>query len=233
MAYSEAEVLAGGLIHIPIIIGLLVFANSATKSRARELAENSSEHSGGANQLKSAEVEKELSKSNGGIIAETAAERIEAEEYLRIEAQTIAAEAKLKAREEKLASDSFIKLEAERIQIEEEQKSNNTNFNVDENFEARLMAEANRLEAEADIQEKKPASINNPKKEAFLLSNYSFKKIFSKVNPWQMGAVAFLAFGGFLLYQGYINTPVQTEESTLSERLLTYPKEDEFRKLKV
>ena len=36
MAYSQATVLAGGLVHVPIVIGLLSFFNGKTSKRYRE-----------------------------------------------------------------------------------------------------------------------------------------------------------------------------------------------------
>ncbi len=42
MAYSEAEVLAGGLAHIPVLIGVLLFCNNLTKSQYHKVAKEKS-----------------------------------------------------------------------------------------------------------------------------------------------------------------------------------------------
>ncbi len=220
MAYSEAEVLAGGLAHIPVLIAIFLVFNNVSKSRSRNRSQANEQQSAG-DYSKGIEVEAKLEAGTDRLksqailkgqeekdsaarvkaqaevdaLVKAEAERLEAEAKLKAEAERLEAEAKLKAEAERLEAETKLKAEAERLEAEAKAQSRNSQENVNSNneFEERLKAEANRLEFEAELAEQKQPVDS-------LSKGNSFTDFFKGLTVWQLGALAVLVIGGVSLF---------------------------------
>ncbi|WP_320676313.1 LysM peptidoglycan-binding domain-containing protein [Prochlorococcus sp. MIT 1300] len=212
MAYSEAEVLAGGLAHIPVLVGLLLFFNSAIRSRLDK--SNKQDKKTDSGEDTSSETSKEIIDLNARLKDEEKERQLITERRKAQEIESQLLNDKRKA-EEKLKEElKRQKANAEaqkRIEKEEE-----------EDFTAKLQAEANRLEAESELETRLKAETVRLEAESSQTNNSSetnelLPSFLSSFNPWQIAAVALLAIGGAGLY--LIESPEKYKDNELTSEL--------------
>ncbi len=178
MAYSEAEVLAGGLAHIPVAVGILIFINNIIKIRT----------------YNSTELVKQDKQNTTNILKKK--NPVDQERsYLNKDA--LNSEINLQEKEVNLTMTEEANLEEESIYTKTTERELQTNSNVQNQsleeqalFERSLQEKANQIEVEEILRESKSPFT---KKESAQASNYKKLKY---LNPWNIAALSLLFFSG-------------------------------------
>ncbi len=192
MAYNDAEVLAGGLAHVPILIGFVVFLNSYISSYQNR--EGSSTRKEDTQTATAAEQAQRIAQ-----------ERAAAEQAQRIAQERAAAESKnqdIDQRPDSYKSEISTPVNPPKSYVNSEKlDAFEKESNMVSTTEERLKDEVERLEAEAEFKKLEEQSRNKKS------SNFrtKIKKAFAKINPWQIGAIALLAVGGTNLFAAQEN----------------------------
>ncbi len=187
MAYSEADVLAGALMHIPVLIGLLTLFNAYTRRRGGDVSKDP------LTEQKEAEQELPNKESKPDSVIEYIEPNLEDKEE--------------KEDPQPNFQNGVASLDSKKIfDVEKEKPESTLEEEEQKDFEKRLEAEANRLEAEAARQSLSTSfSVTNQKND----SNSDLKATWKDLRTWQKRTLTLmiLSIAALFTVQIYKNDP--------------------------